>query len=637
MKKSLLTLSAVLAASVSFSQIIISENFNGTSGTAIPATWTQVTSATDGGYKSGTNTGLSSSNFAVPSLDGTRIVGTNDDGCNCNKANERLISPVFDLSSATSAVLDVNVFFAGGTYQSVTETAKIDISTDGGTTWTLLSNLTGVSTGWQDLSISLASYLGNNNVKISFVYNDNGGWLFGFFVDNFVVRQPSQDDIKLTDVSLNRYSMTNTNNTLGLAVKNNGSNPITSITVDWNDGTSHSATLSCNIAAGATSTVNHTTAVNYAAVIEESIDVTITQVNGNVDPNSSDNAYADKLFNTLSQLADKAVVIEEGTGTWCGWCPRGAVAMEDLIAAHPNDFIGVAVHNGDPMTLTEYDNGADLSGFPGCNVDRALLDQGVSSAAFESYYQERIDLVVPAAINLVASGAGSSVTVDVTATFYTPFAASNYRLGVIITEDNVTGTTSGYNQTNYYDGGGAGALNGAGHDWTTAGDPVPAANMEYDHVGRALLGGYAGQAGSVPAAITDGQVVNYSFNYTVPATSTRIDMHAIAVLIDQTTGEIVNAKQISIAQAGIEEASSIGMEVYPNPASAVVNVKFEGKGGEYTIAVTDLAGRQVAFTSVANANGSQLVALPINGLSAGNYLITVANNGASYTQNLMIK
>jgi hypothetical protein len=289
------------------------------------------------------------------------------------------------------------------------------------------------------------------------------------------------------------------------------------------------------------------------------------------------------------------------------------------------------------VTLTEYDNGANLSGFPGCNVDRALLDQGVSSAAFESYYQDRIDLPVPAAINLVASGTGSSVTVDVTATFYTPFAAANYRLGVIITEDNVTGTSSGYNQTNYYDGGGAGALNGAGHDWTTAGDPVPAANMEYDHVGRALLGGYSGQTGSVPAAITDGQAVNYSFNYTVPATSTRIDMHAVAVLIDQATGEIVNAKQISIAQAGIEEASSIGMEVYPNPASDVVNVKFEGKGGEYTVAVTDLAGRQVAFTSVTNANGSQMVALPINGLSAGNYLITVANNGASYTQNLMIK
>ena len=633
MKKSLLTLSAVLAAGVSFSQIIISENFNGTTGTAIPATWTQVTSATDGGYKSGTNTGLSSSNFAVPSLDGSRIVGTNDDGCNCNKANERLISPVIDLSSATSAVLDVNVFFAGGTYQSITETAKIDISIDGGTTWTLLSNLTGVTTGWQDLSFSLASYLGNNNVKISFVYNDNGGWLFGFFVDNFVVRQPSPDDIKLTDVSLNRYSMTNTNNTLGLTVKNNGSNPITSITVDWNDGTSHSATMSCNIAAGATSTVNHSTAVNYATVIEESIDVTITQVNGNVDPNTSDNAYADKLINTLSALEDKSVVIEEGTGTWCGWCPRGAVAMDYMTTTYPNDFIGIAVHNGDPMTVTEYDNGANFSGFPGSNVDRALLDQSVSQSNFEAYYNSRKDLVVPAGVSVSTSGSGNNVSIQASATFRTVFAAANYRLGVIIVEDGVTGTSSGYNQTNYY----ANNANGVMGGFESLPSPVPAAQMVYNHVGRALLGGYDGQTGSVPTTITDGQTVSYTFNYTVPSTSNKANMHAVAVLIDQTTGEIINAAEGSLSGASIYEVETIGMEVYPNPASAVVNVKFEGKGGEYTIAVTDLAGRQVAFTSVANANGSQLVALPINGLSAGNYLITVANNGASYTQNLMIK
>lgn len=637
MKKSLLTLSAVLAAGVSFSQIIISENFNGTTGTAIPATWTQVTSATDGGYKSGTNTGLSSSNFAVPSLDGSRIVGTNDDGCNCNKANERLISPVFDLSSATAAVLDVNVFFPGATYQGVTETAKIDVSTDGGTTWTLLSNLTGVTSGWQDLSISLASYLGNNNVKISFVYNDNGGWLFGFFVDNFVVRQPSQDDAKLISSTLNRYSLINTNNTLGLSVKNDGANAITSLTVNWNDGTDHSSVITTNIAAGATATINHPTAINYATALEKNIAVTITNVNGNTDPNMSNNTSS-KLFNSVSQLAAKSVIIEEGTGTWCGWCPRGAVAMEAMVANHPNDFIGVAVHNGDPMTVTEYNNGAAFTGFPGANVDRVVLGADVSDTDFENYYQDRIGLIVPAAINVAASGSGSAVTLNVTSTFYTPFAAANYRLGVIISEDNVTGTGSTYNQANYYSSTSQNiALTGAGHNWQTEPNPVPAANMEYDHVGRALLGGYNGQTGSVPAAITDGQAVNYSFNYTVPGTSNKNNMHAVAVLIDQATGEIVNAKQISLASAGIEEAATIGMEVYPNPASAVVNVKFEGKGGEYTIAVTDLAGRQVAFTSVANANGSQLVALPINGLSAGNYLITVANNGASYTQNLMIK
>jgi hypothetical protein len=307
--------------------------------------------------------------------------------------------------------------------------------------------------------------------------------------------------------------------------------------------------------------------------------------------------------------------------------------MDYMIATYPTDFIGIAVHNGDPMTVTEYDNGTNLTGYPGCNVDRVLLDQGVSQAAFEGYYNARKDLVVPAAIAATSSGTGANVTINVSSTFYTPFSAANYRLGVIIVENDVTGTTSAYNQSNFYAAGAAGAMGG----YESLPNPVPAAQMVYDHVGRALLGGFNGQAGSVPATITNGQVVNYSFNYTIPATSTRADMHAVALLIDQSTGAIVNAEEISIAELGIDEASTINMEVYPNPASNVVNVNFDAKGGDYSIIITDLSGREVANTSVANASGLQSVALPLTGLNSGNYLITISKEGASYTQNLMVK
>jgi hypothetical protein len=304
-----------------------------------------------------------------------------------------------------------------------------------------------------------------------------------------------------------------------------------------------------------------------------------------------------------------------------------------MVNTYPNDFIGIAVHNGDPMTVAEYDNGANFSGFPGSNVDRALLDQSVSQNAFVAAYNARKDLIVPAGISVAASGAGNNVSIVATATFRTPLAAANYRLGVIIIEDGVTGTTAGYNQSNAYAGGGSGPMGG----YESLPNPVPAAQMVYDHVGRALLGGYDGQAGSVPAVITDGQVVTYTFNYTVPGTSERANMHAVAVLIDQTNGEIVNAVQGPLSLASLGEVETIGMEVYPNPATDVVNVKFLGNGGDYQIAITDLAGRQVASASLANASGAQSVALPIAEFSAGNYLVTIAKDGASYTQSLIVK
>lgn len=637
MKKSLLTLSALLLAGISFSQVVLSENFEGVTAPSIPGTWTQSTSATDGGYLSGTASTLSSSYWPIATSNTTKILATNDDDCNCDKSADRLISPSMDLSAISAAALTVDVFFVAGQYNSLTETAKIEISTNGGTTWTTLQTLSAAS-DWQSLGVNLTPYVGNSNVKISFLYNDQGEWMYGLAIDNFKVSVPNANDAKLNTTSLVRYALVNTNSVLSANVTNVGSTAITSLTVDWNDGTSHSQVISVNIAPFASVDINHPTAVNYATALEKDITVTITAVNGGTDDDMANNSLASFPFNSVSQLAQKSVVIEEGTGTWCGWCPRGAVAMEYMDNLYPNDFIGIAVHNSDPMTVTEYDNGANFSGFPGCNVDRVLLDQSVSNALFESYYQDRVSLVVPAAINAVSSGTGTAVTVDVTTTFYTPFAAANYRLGVIISEDNVTGTASGYAQTNYYSSSSQNlALTGAGHDWQTEANPVPAASMEYDHVGRALLGGYSGQLSSVPAAITDGQAVNYSFSYTVPSTSNRANMHATAVLIDQTTGEIVNAKQISIAELGIAEAQTIGMEVYPNPATGTVNVKFEAKGGNYSVVVTDLAGRQVATTAVANATGVQVVALPIDGLSAGNYLVTIANNGASYTQNLVVK
>ncbi|MEY3048534.1 MAG: hypothetical protein RL365_572 [Bacteroidota bacterium] len=452
-------------------------------------------------------------------------------------------------------------------------------------------------------------------------------------LDNVLVKNLQPNDASVEDVVLNRYSQINSNNTLAVTVKNAGFNPINSLEINWNDGVDHIQTINgLNIAPGTTVNVNHPTAVNYATAVEENITVTISQVNSGVDSDPTNNNGNAKI-NTVSVLEEKSVVIEEGTGTWCQWCPRGAVAMDYMVNTYPNDFIGIAVHNGDPMTVAEYDDAANFSGYPSSNVDRALLGQSVSQNAFISHYNARKDLIVPAGMSVAASGSGNSVSIVATATFRTPVAAANYRLGVIVTEDGVTGTTSGYNQANAYAGGGNGAMGG----YESLPNPVPAAQMVYNHVGRYLLGGYNGQVNSVPAVITDGQVVNYTFNYTIPATSTRANMHAVAVLIDQSNGEIVNAIQGSLSGASLSEVETIGMEVYPNPANDVVNVKFLGNGGDYQISITDLAGRQVASSFLVNANGAQSVTLPIAEFSAGNYLVTISKDGASYTQNLIIK
>jgi hypothetical protein len=339
------------------------------------------------------------------------------------------------------------------------------------------------------------------------------------------------------------------------------------------------------------------------------------------------------LHNTLSQIVPKKVVFEEGTGTWCGWCPRGAVVMDYMTSTYPDQFIGIAVHNGDPMTVTAYDNAADFSGFPGSNIDRVLLDQSVSQGGWESTFNNRKVMNVPASISVTPSGSGANVVMDVAATFYTPIAAANYRLAVVMVENNVTGTTSAYNQANYYSGGGSGAMGG----YESLPDPVPAAQMVYNHVGRELVGGYNGQAGTVPGVITDGTVANYTFNYTVPATSDRSQMHAVALLIDQSTGEIITAEEVSVAEAGISEMEKMPMSVFPNPANEMLNIAFEANQNDYTVELIDLQGRVVKSGSYSNLSGSQLISFPVSDLNKGSYIVKISTNEGSKTKAVIVQ
>jgi hypothetical protein len=610
------------------SQTLLTENFE---GTGLPAGWSKTQNTPSIGWEFGA--GLGSQYWAIPNH--TNYAASNDDAhdnsaTTANLADlDRLISPSLDLTSQTALALSFDGYFTGD-YNSV---ATVEVSTNGGTSWSTLLTLD-PSADWQNgLVANLSTYVGQSDVRIAFRHNDMGEWASGFAIDNVSIYVPSANDVRLNTITLDRYSAVNVNNTLTMNVTNLGSSPITALTIDWNDGTSHSQVISgLNIAPFASANVNHPTAISYTIAVEKTINVDITDVNSAIDANPSNNTGT-KKFNTLSQVPAKKVIIEEGTGTWCGWCPRGAVAMEAMYNNHPNDFIGIAVHNSDPMTVTAYDNGANFSGFPGCNVDRVLLDQGVSENAFETYYQERISVVSPASISILSSGTGSSITLDVSATFYTSFSSANYRLGVIVIEDNVTGTASGYNQTNYYSGGGNGPMGG----YENLPDPVPAADMVYDHVGRALLGGYSGQTNSVPTSLSDGQTASYTFNYTVPSTSNIANMKAVAVLIDQTTGEIVNANSIGLGSAGINSLDKIEFSVYPNPATDIVNVSFEASNADYAISLMDLQGRVVSSQELSNANGTQLISFSTESIAKGSYIISIKSNGMTTTTNVVVK
>lgn len=210
-------------------QILLQEDFEAPS---LPSGWSIQTNATDGGWKIGTPAVLSSQFFTIISNGSSRMAATNDDACNCDKGEDYLITPVLDFTGLTSVALQFDLFYGANTYQGVTERATVEVSLDG-VNWVELGEELPGHSGWEAHSISLNAYAGENNVQIAFHYDDEGGWLYGFAVDNVTVEVTPDLDAKLTELKERAFGEENTPFPIGGQIFNTGGTTITSLEISY--------------------------------------------------------------------------------------------------------------------------------------------------------------------------------------------------------------------------------------------------------------------------------------------------------------------------------------------------------------------------------------------------------------------
>ena len=555
-------------------------------------------------------------------------------------ADNYIVSPAIDLTNVTGGITLSYAYgsaspppFHEETY-SVYVTTGNDLATLQGATAIHTETLATSKTRETNI-LDLSAYAGQT-IYVTFRHNCTDRYTI--IIDDVVVKTPLSTDALLESVSLNKYSMPSTDNTLSLEISNNGSNDISAIEVNWNDGTDdHISTINVNIPIGATASVDHPIAVNYSTIGQQNITVTITTVNGTNDDNPGNNVQ-NTIFNTLSQSGTKKVLAEEQTGTWCGYCPVGDVGFDYMTSTYPDTFIGIAVHGGaDPMTVFDYSFSlSDLIGdaYPAASIDRTTAPFTPSQTDLENNYNTHINKITPADLELSSTISGSDLAITAEATFYSNFSTANFRLGLIIIENGVTGTDSSYDQINYFANNAHGPMGG----YENLPNPVPASQMVYDHVAREIIGGFEGEDNSVPTTITDTQTVQYNFNYTIPSTSSQDNLYMILVLIDNTDGTIVNATQKSIndslSTSDLELASAIS--IYPNPTTDKFNIAFDATNANYAITVTDMLGRTVLTQQYNNLSGNNTIEISTEKFSAGQYIVTIATSNASYSKRLII-
>lgn len=148
------------------------------------------------------------------------------------------------------------------------------------------------------------------------------------------------------------------------------------------------------------------------------------------------------------------VLVEEYTGAWCGYCVDGAYKLETFMKNYPGIVYGVSIHQGDGMqspVWSNYDSTFNVGGFPEGMVNRIpnggkpSFNRGSWSSAVNSAKAK----TAKCGLALESRVSGTDVQVIVHVGFNQNLSG-NYRLCVMIVEDNVSGTGSQFDQVNYY-------------------------------------------------------------------------------------------------------------------------------------------------------------------------------------------
>ncbi len=358
------------------------------------------------------------------------------------------------------------------------------------------------------------------------------------------------------------------------------------------------------------------------------LEIKVISINGDKDDEDQCNSRSVSNLRGVTPADGKGVLIEEGTGTWCGWCPRGAVFLDRLVDKYGDRFVGVAVHNNDPMVVQGYDGQHGFTGYPGATVMRASANTGFGTISdLELPFLEYIATAPKATFDIDAKFDGNTreITVDVGVNANVDLT-SDHTIGIITIEDGVTGTASGYAQSNYYSGGGNGEMGG----YENLQDPVPASQMVYDHVARGIPLGFDGDASSFSDQISAGDSRNYSYTFPLDDGLNVYNMHVVMVLINPD-GTIDNAYQGGIAVTSNTEeiTEAIEMDIYPNPASENISIDFTSdESSTMNLRIVDAKGMTLYNESMLFSRGQNVWSVDIVDLPQGSYYAILSNGSA---------
>lgn len=198
----------------------------------------------------------------------------------------------------------------------------------------------------EPVEIDLSNYINDGIVYIAFQYT--GSNADRWYIDDVSVAVPYEHDIRLLSINLAHNFSKEETIVPSITVKNIGLN-IESFSVDfgfykWEGSEEYldnKEVLNLNV--GESRIVNFDS-YSFNSEMETEYNY-FARANLNTDLDTENN-LAIHSMNTFS-FEKNMVLVEKGTGTWCGYCYGAALSLEKLEDLYPNSLAALAYHSGD--------------------------------------------------------------------------------------------------------------------------------------------------------------------------------------------------------------------------------------------------------------------------------------------------
>lgn len=374
-------------------------------------------------------------------------------------------------------------------------------------------------------------------------------------------------------------------------IVNHGANGIQSLDVDYTlNGATTSKHFDLENAIDGTFGLAATVANELPAIAERGnydLVVKVTKVNGKANEDAA--AESTTPLVVLNSVPKHRPVLEEYTGTWCGYCPRGYVGLQMLAEQYPDDYVLISYHNADDMEImstSEFPSA--IPGYPDAWIDRTIEvdayygydeDYGVVPLGVVKPLNERAAEFGQADIEVAAmlNSDNSAVNVKATVTFPYDIDENKFALEYVLVADGLSDESWG--QSNYY----SGDTEVDDNFKVFVEGESTVYGLVYNDVAVKVSAPY-GLAidGSLPASMKADEAIAHKYVFNLDEVLNTSDqpiiqdikkLRVVAILVNTETGEVVNANKADVA-----EYDPAGISVVTNSLKGLEAERYNAAG-----------------------------------------------------------